>query len=153
MSASLTSGASVISSASSRNLQQARSLGLLAYGLSIAFSLIGLVVLLIRGVNYSVEFTGGPLVQIETTQPACSASKFARTAAISARTLAASAGFSSAVAQVTLSSVSRLMLRLVRLAEPTLSNSSSTISSLEWMKVAGAPGSVELWWLFNNRKR
>ena len=41
----------------------------LAYGLSIAFSLIGLVVLLIQGVNYSVEFTGGTLVQIETEQP------------------------------------------------------------------------------------
>jgi preprotein translocase subunit SecF len=40
-----------------------------AYALSIAFSLIGLIVLLIRGVNYSVEFTGGTLVQIETTQP------------------------------------------------------------------------------------
>jgi preprotein translocase subunit SecF len=42
----------------------------IAYGISIAFSLIGLAVLLIRGVNYSVEFTGGTLVQIETTQPA-----------------------------------------------------------------------------------
>ena len=41
-----------------------------AYGISIAFSLIGLLVLLIRGVNYSVEFTGGTLVQVETTQPA-----------------------------------------------------------------------------------
>lgn len=40
-----------------------------AYGVSIAFSLIGLLVLLIRGVNYSVEFTGGTLVQIETAQP------------------------------------------------------------------------------------
>jgi preprotein translocase subunit SecF len=40
-----------------------------AYGISIAFSLIGLLVLLIRGVNYSVEFTGGTLVQIETEQP------------------------------------------------------------------------------------
>jgi preprotein translocase subunit SecF len=42
----------------------------LAYGLSIAFSLIGIVVLLIRGVNYSVEFTGGTLVQVQTTKPA-----------------------------------------------------------------------------------
>ena len=41
-----------------------------AYGISIAFSLIGLVYLLIRGANYSVEFTGGTLVQIETAQPA-----------------------------------------------------------------------------------
>jgi len=41
-----------------------------AYGISIAFSLIGLVVLLIRGVNYSVEFTGGTLIQVETERPA-----------------------------------------------------------------------------------
>ncbi len=41
-----------------------------AYGISIAFSLIGLVVLLFRGVNYSVEFTGGTLIQVETEQPA-----------------------------------------------------------------------------------
>jgi len=41
-----------------------------AYGISIAFSLIGLVVLLSRGVNYSVEFTGGTLIQIETARPA-----------------------------------------------------------------------------------
>src|SRR5919106_4770085 len=40
-----------------------------AYGISLAFSLIGLLVLLVRGVNYSVEFTGGTLIQIETTQP------------------------------------------------------------------------------------
>jgi preprotein translocase subunit SecF len=40
-----------------------------AYAISIAFSLIGLLVLLIRGINYSVEFTGGTLVQIETAQP------------------------------------------------------------------------------------
>jgi preprotein translocase subunit SecF len=41
-----------------------------AYTISIAFSLIGLVVLLFRGVNYSVEFTGGTLIQIETERPA-----------------------------------------------------------------------------------
>jgi preprotein translocase subunit SecF len=41
-----------------------------AYGISIAFSLIGLVVLLVRGVNYSVEFTGGTLIQVETSRPA-----------------------------------------------------------------------------------
>jgi preprotein translocase subunit SecF len=41
-----------------------------AYGISIAFSLIGLVVLLFRGVNYSVEFTGGTLIQVETERPA-----------------------------------------------------------------------------------
>ena len=37
-----------------------------AYGASLAFSAIGLAVLLFRGVNYSVEFTGGTLIQIET---------------------------------------------------------------------------------------
>ncbi|HEY9506268.1 MAG TPA: hypothetical protein VIQ27_09875, partial [Gemmatimonadales bacterium] len=42
----------------------------IAYGISIAFSVIGLLVLLIRGVNYSVEFTGGTLVQVQTTKPA-----------------------------------------------------------------------------------
>jgi preprotein translocase subunit SecF len=41
-----------------------------AYKISIAFSLIGLVVLAVRGVNYSVEFTGGTLIQIETSKPA-----------------------------------------------------------------------------------
>jgi preprotein translocase subunit SecF len=41
-----------------------------AYAISIAFSLIGVVVLLFRGVNYSVEFTGGTLIQIETERPA-----------------------------------------------------------------------------------
>jgi preprotein translocase subunit SecF len=41
-----------------------------AYTISIAFSVIGLVVLLFRGVNYSVEFTGGTLIQVETARPA-----------------------------------------------------------------------------------
>jgi preprotein translocase subunit SecF len=41
-----------------------------AYGISIAFSAIGLIWLLFRGVNYSVEFTGGTLIQVETQQPA-----------------------------------------------------------------------------------
>ena len=41
-----------------------------AYGISIAFVAIGLIVLLVRGVNYSVEFTGGTLIQVETQQPA-----------------------------------------------------------------------------------
>jgi preprotein translocase subunit SecF len=41
-----------------------------AYGLSIAFSLLGIIVLLVRGVNYSVEFTGGTLVQVQTKTPA-----------------------------------------------------------------------------------
>jgi len=41
-----------------------------AYAISAAFSAIGLAVLLVRGVNYSVEFTGGTLIQIETERPA-----------------------------------------------------------------------------------
>ncbi len=41
-----------------------------AYAMSVAFSAIGLVVLLWRGVNYSVEFTGGTLIQVETQRPA-----------------------------------------------------------------------------------
>ncbi|HEX9893136.1 MAG TPA: hypothetical protein VGA78_04400, partial [Gemmatimonadales bacterium] len=32
--------------------------------------LVGLILLLINGVNYSIEFTGGTLVQIETKAPA-----------------------------------------------------------------------------------
>ena len=42
----------------------------IAYGISIGFIVIGLLVMLIRGVNYSVEFTGGTLVQVQTTKPA-----------------------------------------------------------------------------------
>jgi preprotein translocase subunit SecF len=42
----------------------------IAYSISIGFILIGLAVLMIRGVNYSVEFTGGTLVQVQTTKPA-----------------------------------------------------------------------------------
>jgi preprotein translocase subunit SecF len=41
-----------------------------AYAMSLAFSTIGLAVLLWRGVNYSVEFTGGTLIQVETQRPA-----------------------------------------------------------------------------------
>jgi len=41
-----------------------------AYGISLAFSAIGLAVLLLVGVNYSVEFTGGTLIQVETQKPA-----------------------------------------------------------------------------------
>jgi preprotein translocase subunit SecF len=41
-----------------------------AYAISIAFSGIGLAVLLLRGVNYSIEFTGGTLIQVETERPA-----------------------------------------------------------------------------------
>ncbi|HEU4523848.1 MAG TPA: protein translocase subunit SecF, partial [Gemmatimonadales bacterium] len=40
-----------------------------AVGISIGFILVGLLVLMIRGVNYSVEFTGGTLVQVQTTKP------------------------------------------------------------------------------------
>jgi preprotein translocase subunit SecF len=41
----------------------------IAYGLTVAIMLPGLLLLLIRGVNYSVEFTGGTLVQVQTEQP------------------------------------------------------------------------------------
>jgi preprotein translocase subunit SecF len=41
-----------------------------AYAISGTFSAIGLAVLLVRGVNYSVEFTGGTLIQVETERPA-----------------------------------------------------------------------------------
>jgi preprotein translocase subunit SecF len=41
----------------------------IAYLITLAIMLPGLVVLLIRGVNYSVEFTGGTLVQVESKQP------------------------------------------------------------------------------------
>ena len=40
-----------------------------AYGLTAAFAVPGLVLLLVRGLNYSIEFTGGTLVQIEATAP------------------------------------------------------------------------------------
>ena len=40
-----------------------------AYLITLAIILAGLVVLAIRGVNYSVEFTGGTLMQVETRQP------------------------------------------------------------------------------------
>jgi preprotein translocase subunit SecF len=41
----------------------------IAYLLTLAIMLPGLVVILLRGVNYSVEFTGGTLMQVETRQP------------------------------------------------------------------------------------
>jgi preprotein translocase subunit SecF len=41
-----------------------------AYAVALAFSLVGLAVLLFVGVNYSVEFTGGTLIQVETREPA-----------------------------------------------------------------------------------
>src|SRR5687767_12498179 len=41
----------------------------IAFLVSAAFVVPGLLLLLIRGVNYSVEFTGGTLMQIETRAP------------------------------------------------------------------------------------
>ncbi|HEU5261471.1 MAG TPA: protein translocase subunit SecF [Gemmatimonadales bacterium] len=40
-----------------------------AYALTAAFILPGLALLLIRGLNYSIEFTGGTLIQVETARP------------------------------------------------------------------------------------
>jgi preprotein translocase subunit SecF len=40
-----------------------------AYGLTGVILSIGLAFMLIRGVNYSIEFTGGTLVQLQTAQP------------------------------------------------------------------------------------
>ncbi len=37
-----------------------------AYGLTAAIILPGLLFLMIKGLNYSIEFTGGTLVQIQT---------------------------------------------------------------------------------------
>jgi preprotein translocase subunit SecF len=41
----------------------------IAYLITLALMLPGLVVLLLRGVNYSVEFTGGTLVQVQSDKP------------------------------------------------------------------------------------
>ena len=41
-----------------------------AYAITAGFIVIGCAVLLFRGVNYSVEFTGGTLIQVETERPA-----------------------------------------------------------------------------------
>jgi preprotein translocase subunit SecF len=41
----------------------------IAFLVSAAFVIPGLLLLLIRGVNYSVEFTGGTLIQVETQSP------------------------------------------------------------------------------------
>jgi preprotein translocase subunit SecF len=41
----------------------------IAYLITLALLIPGVVILLIRGVNYSVEFTGGTLMQVETKQP------------------------------------------------------------------------------------
>ena len=40
-----------------------------AYGVTAAIILPGLLFLMIKGLNYSIEFTGGTLVQIQTTKP------------------------------------------------------------------------------------
>ena len=40
-----------------------------AYGLTAAILLPGLLFLLIRGLNYSIEFTGGTLLQIQSKKP------------------------------------------------------------------------------------
>jgi len=40
-----------------------------AYGLTAVVMIPGLILLLIFGLNYSIEFTGGALVQIEATGP------------------------------------------------------------------------------------
>ena len=40
-----------------------------AYGLTAAIILPGFALFLVRGLNYSIEFTGGTLVQIHTTEP------------------------------------------------------------------------------------
>jgi preprotein translocase subunit SecF len=42
----------------------------IAFGTTLSFIFIGLLVLVIRGVNYSVEFTGGTLLQVQTTKAA-----------------------------------------------------------------------------------
>jgi preprotein translocase subunit SecF len=41
----------------------------IAYAITLAVLLPGLLLVLIRGVNYSVEFTGGTLVQVEAKEP------------------------------------------------------------------------------------
>jgi len=40
-----------------------------AYGLTAAILLPGMIFLLVVGLSYSIEFTGGTLIQIQTTQP------------------------------------------------------------------------------------
>ncbi len=45
-----------------------------AYGLTAAVMIPGLILILISGLNYSVEFTGGSLVQVQMAQPASAGS-------------------------------------------------------------------------------
>ena len=40
-----------------------------AYGLTAAIIVPGFALFLVRGLNYSIEFTGGTLIQVQTTQP------------------------------------------------------------------------------------
>src|SRR5207244_5580530 len=40
-----------------------------AYGLTAALIVPGFALFLVHGLNYSIEFTGGTLIQLETTQP------------------------------------------------------------------------------------
>src|SRR6201984_1557415 len=40
-----------------------------AYGLTAAIILPGFSLFLVRGLNYSIEFTGGTLIQVQTVQP------------------------------------------------------------------------------------
>jgi preprotein translocase subunit SecF len=41
----------------------------IAYLLTLALTVPGLIVVLFRGLNYSVEFTGGTLMQVESQRP------------------------------------------------------------------------------------
>src|SRR6266487_2954905 len=40
-----------------------------AYGLTGAIIIPGFLLFLVHGLNYSIEFTGGTLIQVQTTQP------------------------------------------------------------------------------------
>src|SRR5437764_111839 len=40
-----------------------------AYGLTAAIIIPGFLLFLVHGLNYSIEFTGGTLIQVQTTQP------------------------------------------------------------------------------------
>src|SRR5437762_12990032 len=40
-----------------------------AYGLTAAIIIPGFALFLVRGLNYSIEFTGGTLIQVQTPEP------------------------------------------------------------------------------------
>src|SRR2546426_8748951 len=40
-----------------------------AYGLTAALIVPGFALFLVHGLNYSIEFTGGTLIQVQTTRP------------------------------------------------------------------------------------